>query len=86
MGPVMSSPPVIRHAAEFTLLSVVGAEDAVRGTVISSDDGHRACNGFTSSTSRRRDFGQWACSAHLRVVFLLIKLAPRSASLTRVCT
>jgi hypothetical protein len=54
----------------------------------SSDDGHWACNGFTSSTSRRRDFGQWACSAHLRLVFLLIKLAPRSASpqATRVCT
>jgi hypothetical protein len=56
LGDVKS--PVICHAAELTLQSVVGAEDAVRGTVISSDDGHRACNGFTSSTSRRRDFGQ----------------------------
>jgi hypothetical protein len=83
MGPVMSSPPVIRHAAESALRP---PHYAVGGTVNSSDDGHPACNGFTSSTSRRRDFGQWACSAHLRVVFLLIKLAPRSASLTRVCT
>ena len=57
MGPMMSSLPSERHAAELMLLSGrrLAATSAVRGsgepidTRGSSDDGHWACNGFTGS-------------------------------------
>jgi hypothetical protein len=60
MGPMMSSLPSERRAAELMLLSVVDAlaatsccqreRRAYLGTRGSSDDGHWACNGFTGST------------------------------------
>ena len=60
MGPMRSSPPCDRHAAELTLLSVVDAKAAtlclLEGAVslsryaCSSCDDHWPCNGFTAST------------------------------------
>jgi len=90
MGPMRSSPPCDRHAAELTLLSVVDAKAAtlcllegavsLSGYACSSCDDHWPCNGFTASTvpaTGLRAVGLRSAYSHL--VFLLVIPAPRSA-------
>ena len=91
MGPMRSSPPCDRHAAELTLLSVVDAKAAtlclLEGAVslsryaCSSCDDHWPCNGFTASTvpaTGLRAVGLRSAYSHL--VFLLVIPAPRSGA------
>ena len=91
MGPMRSSPPCDRHAAELTLLSVVDAKAAtlcllegavsLSGYACSSCDDHWPCNGFTASTvpaTGLRAVGLRSAYSHL--VFPLVIPAPRPAA------